>query len=649
MKRNLKSEFSIGLLGLTFALAWNPAPANGKPPKKQAAPAPAAATTPSSKAKQSGTSRSSKPAPKPTPSPLPTSGPLTQLREVNRVVNRSVTARELGVAWERLKKGKYLEAIARAKACEKDAGFSDYSLWIQGEAHFKLAELQAGKKAWNQAIHSAQTARERWIRVDERQPYSSLTKQASKSASQAELLLGWIHQSQKDTRLAKFEYQNGFQRLATHGNLGTLESKHIQAHGDACKKAPDPLCEAWMFRLQSAFPKKAPELATLSQIFEAPERPRPESSSREQKTYREVDLDQKAFDEAWGIWVQGRPTEAQAKLEEFLTKYPLSAHKNRARFWLAQALAQGGTKEQAKAQDHWKQLLKDTPWSWYGVLASLKLGRDYQEILRPDTVPTGKLDDAWLTPSERIRLQRAENFLAERQPELARQELRELRARENLSGEFLSWLASMHQEAGNHLGAFQAAGELIQREAPQAFTPWMKELIFPTERWEQVRAVADTEGVDPVLVLSLIKQESAFSPDALSGSGANGLMQVMYATALDTEPSIDRVRLMKEEENLRIGVRYLKQLLNRFDGNYALALAGYNAGPTAAARWLRDFKGKGLLEYIESITYKETREYVAAILRNYLWYSTRIEGKAPKKANSLSTLDPFWVEPNRKD
>jgi soluble lytic murein transglycosylase len=126
-------------------------------------------------------------------------------------------------------------------------------------------------------------------------------------------------------------------------------------------------------------------------------------------------------------------------------------------------------------------------------------------------------------------------------------------------------------------------------------------------------------------------------------------MQVMYATALDTEPTIDRVRLMKEDENLRIGVRYLKQLLNRFDGNYALALAGYNAGPTAAARWLRDFKGKGLLEYIESITYKETREYVAAILRNYLWYSTRIEGKAPKKASSLSTLDPFWVEPNRKN
>ena len=645
MKRNLKPELTLGLFGLAMALAWTPAPAHGKLPKNKAAPAKSSTPRPD---RASSPSKVSKSTPKPAPTPLPTSGPLTQLREVNRVLNRSTSARELGVAWDRLKKGKFLEAIARAKTGEKDPTFSDYSLWIQGEAHFKLAQLQAEKKAWSQAIRSAQTARERWIRVDERQPYSSLTKLAARSASQAELLLGWIHHAQKNASLAKLEYQNGFQRLATNGNLGTLESKHILAHGEACKKIPDPLCEAWMFRLQSAFPKKAPEAATLSQIFEAPERPRPESSSREQKSYREVDLDQKAFEEAWNTWVQGKPADAQVKWEEFLSKFPLSAQKNRARFWLAQALAQGGTKEQAKAQEHWKQLLKDTPWSWYGILASMKLGRDYQDILRPDTVPTGKLDDAWLTPAERIRLKRAENFLAERQPELARQELRELRARENLSGEFLTWLAFLHQEAGNHLGAFQAAGELIQREAPQAFTPWMKELVFPTERWEQVKALAEQEGVDPLLVLSLMKQESAFSPDALSGSGANGLMQVMYATALDTEPTIDRVRLMKEDENLRIGVRYLKQLLNRFDGNYALALAGYNAGPTAAARWLRDFKGKGLLEYIESITYKETREYVASILRNYLWYSTRIEGKAPKKASSLSTLDPFWVEPNRK-
>src|SRR5262249_54070412 len=78
----------------------------------------------------------------------------------------------------------------------------------------------------------------------------------------------------------------------------------------------------------------------------------------------------------------------------------------------------------------------------------------------------------------------------------------------------------------------------------------------------------------------------------------------------------------------------------RFNGNITLALAGYNAGPSAVDRWMKDFSGKkgGLLEFIETIPYKETREYVGSIIRNYFWYGRKLNADGPKR-----TLDYFWT------
>jgi soluble lytic murein transglycosylase len=144
--------------------------------------------------------------------------------------------------------------------------------------------------------------------------------------------------------------------------------------------------------------------------------------------------------------------------------------------------------------------------------------------------------------------------------------------------------------------------------------------IFPLNYFDLIKKNA--ENLDPLIIISLIRQESAFNPEAQSRVGAKGLMQLMPATAKQFNRRVKTRNLVNPEVNVAIGTKYLRQLISRYDGNLIFALASYNAGENRIDRWRKEiFRSNDPLSTIESIPFEETRNYVKLIYRNNFFYS----------------------------
>jgi soluble lytic murein transglycosylase-like protein len=148
---------------------------------------------------------------------------------------------------------------------------------------------------------------------------------------------------------------------------------------------------------------------------------------------------------------------------------------------------------------------------------------------------------------------------------------------------------------------------------------------FPLAYWDSIQKKSQEHGLDPYLILALIRQESLFNPAALSSASAFGLMQLLPSTANRTATRIGLQRpeprdLFDPELNLSLGIPYLKELLERYSHSLPKAIAAYNAGENAVDRWEKHLKAEDEDEFIERIPYGETRLYVKLVLRNHQSY-----------------------------
>jgi soluble lytic murein transglycosylase len=149
--------------------------------------------------------------------------------------------------------------------------------------------------------------------------------------------------------------------------------------------------------------------------------------------------------------------------------------------------------------------------------------------------------------------------------------------------------------------------------------------LYPLGFWPTIENEARARGLDPLLVCSLIRQESLFLPDAVSPADARGLMQLMPRTAREIAPvagvvSSDARALATVPTNVRLGTTLLRRLIDRYGGSHAKALAAYNAGEDAVAKWERRYGPRPDDEFTELISFRETRDYVKLVLGNLQIY-----------------------------
>lgn len=375
---------------------------------------------------------------------------------------------------------------------------------------------------------------------------------------------------------------------------------------------------------------------------------------------------------AWSAYRLGDLPAASRLYGKLRKKYPRSSLVQRALYWEGRIAAQMG--DGKIALESYRQAISRSPLNYYGLLARQRI-RELQK--NPLTMRTG----------ETIRLAAADSGLASDllkslQPE--QEELPEFGGMQPMTTISLPWGGSVFdwqsqagkralmlikfgyaehaaelvsqldpisgftetdillargtllQSLGDYSKAYRMAGRVFKSKLRQDLdsdTEAYFRMSYPMAFRHALMKISEEFGIPPMLVLGVIRQESAFMTKARSWASAQGLMQIIPRTGTKIAEALaledyNYGILRIPEVNIRFGSWYLKELLRKFHGHPILAVASYNAGPKAVARWVKLRAGLPTDEFVEEIPYRETRHYVKAVLSNFAIYTELYERKS---------------------
>jgi soluble lytic murein transglycosylase len=340
---------------------------------------------------------------------------------------------------------------------------------------------------------------------------------------------------------------------------------------------------------------------------------------------------------AWLTFRQGRVEDAKKAFEEQIALYPTGAETSAALYWRARLAEEDNQPIMARA---FYQKLSDRYRNFYYA----ELGRQRMKHLPPvatdastqyallDRVPP--LDGnakvaAAEPPHDELHVQKAELLGNGGLVDFA---VRELQAAAAATPDGGSWGPAETAQLYDETGHYDQAIELMKHSAPNYFALDIPDLprkyweaLFPKAYWSDLKRSAAANALDPYLVASLIRQESEFNPNAVSRANAVGLMQLLPKTGKQVAKEVKLQRynpsqLYTPAVNLQLGTRYFRGMVDKFGGSFEYALAAYNAGSDRVDEWLGQGKYRDPQEFVESIPFTETREYVQAIMRNASLY-----------------------------
>lgn len=335
-------------------------------------------------------------------------------------------------------------------------------------------------------------------------------------------------------------------------------------------------------------------------------------------------------------YVTGDLEGAVADLAAFPQRFPNDDWADGARYWRGKALAAlGRTGEAGQA---FLDALSRRPNTYYGGLAQKALaamGHGAGPGVVASPVRQGpRCPGRDEPPSDRAAAALVKARLLEDSglPALAEMALdaaaRAMPSRADVAMAHLRLAEAMGRRGAVMRTAWRTFGGCLLRGTAEDLLP-LRQSLFPRAHAGQVTAALSGTGIDPDIVYSLIRQESFFDPNVVSGAGAVGLMQLMPDTARTMAKKLGltftRKELFDPAYNIRLGVAFFRERVAAA-GSLAAALAGYNAGQNRAAVWMRGFGGLGQELFTELIPYTETRDYVRRIDANAMLYA-RLYGR----------------------
>lgn len=311
---------------------------------------------------------------------------------------------------------------------------------------------------------------------------------------------------------------------------------------------------------------------------------------------------------------------------------PESAADGRWRYWLAVATDYLG--DSITATTIREQLASES--SYYGFLAADLLNWPYTICPQEPEVRTDEIEQLRALPGVaralELRAAEMENWaLAEWSIAMTKLNRQQLRAAAGLA----------HQE-GWHDRAIFALGN----SGDQRYYEWRFPLLWTREVGQE----ASDNKLDPAWVQGVMRSESALAENARSSAGALGLMQITPATAarLARRHGLTyrgSAQLEEAGSNIRFGTRFMRELLDRYNGNPVLVSGAYNAGPQAVDRWLDSRPRGDAASWIESIPYFETRDYIPRVLAFTAIYDWRMNQPVTRVSSRMPDLDSGKMGP----
>jgi soluble lytic murein transglycosylase len=301
-----------------------------------------------------------------------------------------------------------------------------------------------------------------------------------------------------------------------------------------------------------------------------------------------------------------------------------------AMYWSARVHQRAGRREQAEKL--LVNLTRRDSDGYYGekaraLLGSQRPGSTIRRLSIGDIMATSRTAVDCL-PAESANRRRFEKGTLLLRLGLLRRARQELSVIHQLAGrhpEILSELLQLYNQYHLYGDALRLAQSARSHLEEPLLEETLENYLYPLGYQETVAAEARASGLDPHLVLSLMRVESMFDPLAVSPAGARGLMQVMPATGNEIAqqlgiPPGEVPSPFSPQWSIRMGTYYLGQQLMTFGGHTELALAAYNAGPGNVMRWQRQFQGADPELFVELIGFRETRLYVRKVLTAHARY-----------------------------